>query len=311
MEEEPELVGGELVAGHPVGHEPLLELPYPEFAVASVAVHDGVLFPGCPVQDVGHDEADVFAQRADFNLYDDELLILPGPSLVQEGVELLDFLPGLLVVRFCLLHPGGNLLQKFDVPGKAGDEADLLLPVVAHPVHELVGTELGVAPEDDFHLRPLLLEKGDQAYQPPGDVDGLVGSAGPQDGEYHLAALPLEQQQGHVAVLAVVGVEQGELLRAERIGVGVIRVNHDQFRSAVVGCDEVVYERHSDGIQLLPCQFVLQAAHGRLRGEVNLVRGFAPGAELQHPVRAETVAVVGILIPGNDLVHPLADHLPV
>lgn len=82
VEEEPELVGGELVAGHPVGHEPLLELPYPEFAVAPVAVHDGVLFPGCPVQDVGHDEADVFAQRADFDLYDDELLILPGFGLV-------------------------------------------------------------------------------------------------------------------------------------------------------------------------------------------------------------------------------------
>lgn len=145
----------------------------------------------------------------------------------------------------------------------------------------------------------------------PGDVDGLVGPAGPQDGKYHLAALPLEQQQRHIAVLAVVGIEQGELLRAERIGVGVIRVNHDQFRSAVVGSDEVVNECHADGIQFLLGEFVLQTAHRRLRGEVNLVGGLAAGAEFQHPVRAETVAVIGIFVSRDDLVHPLAHHLAV
>lgn len=83
-------------------------------------------------------------------------------------MELLDFLPGLLVVRLGLLHPGGGLFQKFDVPGKAGDEADLLLFVVPDPVHELVGAELGVTAEDDLRMRPLLLEKSDQAFQPPG-----------------------------------------------------------------------------------------------------------------------------------------------
>lgn len=311
VEEEAELVGRELVAGHPVGHEPFLELPYPEFAVASVAVHDRVLFPGCPVHDVGYDEADVVTQRADFDLYDDELLILPGLGFVEEGVELPDFLAGLLVVRLGLLHPGGDLFQKLDVPGEAGDEAHLLLSVVPNPVHELVGAELGVAAEDDFHSGPLLPQKGDQAYQPTGDVDGLVGPPGTQNGEDHLAALSLEQQQGHVAVLAVIGIEQRKLLIAERVGIGVIRVNDNRLRSTVVRCDEVVDECHADGVKLLLGQLVLQPAHGWLRGKINLIGGLASGAEFQHSVRAEPVAVIGILVSRNNLVHSLADHLPV
>ena len=43
------------------------------------------------------------------------------------------------------------------------------------------------------------------------------------------AAAPLEQQQGHIAVFPIIGVEQRELLRAICVGIRVIGINMESI----------------------------------------------------------------------------------
>jgi hypothetical protein len=46
-------------------------------------------------------------------------------------------------------------------------------------------------------------------------------------------AAPLEQQQGHIAVFPIIGVEQRELLRAICVGIRVIGINDDGINRAL------------------------------------------------------------------------------
>ena len=96
-----------------------------------------------------------------------------------------------------------------------------------------------------------------------------------------LSAAPLEQQQLHIAVFHVIGIEQRELLRAICISIRVICINDDGIGLGVIRSDEVIDEGFSDIEQFLAGQAVLQMRHRRLGCQVNFIRSRPSGTHLQ------------------------------
>lgn len=305
MEVEAELVGGEAAAGHPVGVQIGFQLLDHQLYIASSAIASLVNELPRAVE-VGDDEPHVRSEHADLDFDNHALCVLPAASLVHELVVSLGRPSRAAEHLHVVGHPLLDLPVEHAVPCQAGDEADA--PLLHRPVHELVAAEVAVAPDDDFGVLPALAQAGDQPDEQPGNVDGLVAAPRTQHGQYELAAQPLENEQRHVAILVVVIVEQGELLTAVGVRVGVVAVEDDGLRGLLVGGDEMLNEHFADVPQLFRRQGVLHTAHGRLGCQCRGL-GVASGEQFHHLVIAQGVAVVGILVPAGYLRHALEEHL--
>ena len=172
---------------------------------------------------------------------------------------------------------------------------------VCGPVNEVVGAEVGVAPDYYLSLFPLFAELEYQPLEKSCNVDRLVSPARPEDGKDELSAAAFEQKQGHIAVFPVIGVEQRELLRTVCVGIRIIGIDDDGIWLRVIRGDEVIDEGLSDIEQFLVGQAVLQTSHRRLGSKVNLVRSGPAGTHLQDTVTTEPVAIVGIFEAGHGL----------
>ena len=93
--------------------------------------------------------------------------------------------------------------------------------------------EMTVATQLDDRLRPVLMKVFRQAPHDFRDAGRLVPPAWPEQGKDHLAGHSVKHQQGHVAVLIVIGVEQAKLLCTVSVGVGVIGIDDDLLGSLV------------------------------------------------------------------------------
>ena len=99
--------------------------------------------------EVRHDISYICSEIVHLDFDHNRLLMLPGTALVHKRMEYTHFFTGGLV--------GGNRSVKrvcrypfeFHVPCKSGDEMDAVLTVCV-PVHEVVGAEVGFAP--DYYL---------------------------------------------------------------------------------------------------------------------------------------------------------------
>ena len=163
------------------------------------------------------------------------------------------------------VKPVSGYLLELYVSGESRDEVYAVLTVCG-PVHEVVGAEVGVATDYYLSVFPLITELGYQSLEQSRDVDCLVSPTRPEDGKDEFSAAALEQQQGHIAVLPVLGVEQGELLCTVCIGIRVIGIDDDGIGLRVIRCNEVIDEGLPDVEQFLAGQAVLKARHRRLGG---------------------------------------------
>ena len=214
-------------------------------------------------------------------------------GIVHKRMEYTHFFTGGLVGGNRSVKPVCRYPFEFHVPCKSGDEVYAVLTVCG-PVHEVVGAEVGVAPDYYLSVFPLFAELEYQPLEKSCNVDRLVSPARPEDGKDELSAAAFEQKQGHIAVFPVIGVEQRELLRAVGVGVRVIGIDDDGIWLRVIRGDEVIDEGLSDIEQFLAGQAVLQMCHRRLGSKVNLVRSGPAGTHLQDTVTTEPVAIVGI-----------------
>lgn len=304
---EPELVGGKLVAGHPVGLEAVLEFRYHLLHASPLAVAIRIYEAGALPLEVRHDISDICSEIVHLDFDHNSLLMLPGSGLVHKRMEYTHFFTGGLVGGNRSVKPVCRYPFEFHIPCKSGDEVDAVLTVCG-PVHEVVGAEVGVASDYYLSVFPLFAELEYQPLEKACNVDRLVSPGRPEDGKDELSAAAFEQKQRHIAVFPVIGVEQRELLRTVCVGIRIIGIDNDGFWLRVIRGDEVIDEGLSDIEQFLAGQAVLQTSHRRLGSKVNLVRSRPAGTHLQDTVTTEPVAIVGIFEAGHYLVYSLAEH---
>ena len=113
---------------------------------------------------------------------------------------------------------------------------------------------------------------------------------------------------GKEAAGVVVGVEERQLLVAVHGIAGVVDVQRDGGgRGGKAAAEEIDqggrHARHLDARGR-----VLQSAHGGLGAERAAALRRLPCGQLEQRVRAQCVAVVGILIPAGDRQHAKAQH---
>ena len=164
MQIESELVGGELVAGHPVGLEPVLEFGNHLLHASSVAIAFRVYEAGPLPLEVRHDISDVCSETVDLDFDNNPLRMLPGIGLVHERMEHAHLFTGGLVRCNRSVKPVCGYLLELHVPGKSRNEVDAIL-LLCRPVHEVAGAEMGVSPYYYLSVFPLLAELGYQSFE--------------------------------------------------------------------------------------------------------------------------------------------------
>lgn len=164
MQIESELVGGELVAGHPVGLEPVLEFGNHLLHASSVAIAFRVYETGPLPLEVRHDISDVCSETVDLDFDNNPLQMLLGIGLVHKRMEQAHLFTGGLVRCNRSVKPVCGYLLELHVPGKSRNEVDAIL-LLCCPVHEVVGAEMGVTPYYYLSVFPLLAELGYQLFE--------------------------------------------------------------------------------------------------------------------------------------------------
>lgn len=305
MQEDAHAVGVERMAGESVALHALLELAYVQLVLAPLTIRGLIQWTRLDASDVAHDEADVglSAFLRHLHLHHHALIIVPGACLVSKLAELADGMPEQLVVMPDLLRelPDNRPSHQHVVGRETCDEENAPLQCTRYPVHQLMGTEVAVAPDGDGDLRPCGTDGLDEPLQRIEDAGCLVPATGLQQWEYQPSAVALEHHQRHVAETVVVGVEDGLLLLAVGVDVRVVAVKDDVARSlAIIGEDEHRDEKLLYGQQLLLRHRVLETTHRGRRADV-LLEVIATHSELQHRLLAVAVAVIHVLVAKADL----------
>lgn len=243
MNEEPEPVGGELVAGTSVGGQVNLRLFYVQLHGTPAAVQGFVCEAGIGVFRVCRDETHVGAAVVHLYLDDHQLVSVPAAGLVVETSEQAHLLPSFPVGLQCLVRPWLHPLVENPVARQGEHELHVIFPVC--PVHEPLRTEMGVTAHDETGLFPVAAHHPYQPAKDAVDVGRLVTAATPQHGKDHLAGDAIEDEQGHVAVLAAIIVEKRSLPLPVSVEAGVVAVEDDASGLLVIGGNEPLHEANS------------------------------------------------------------------
>ena len=105
-----------------------------------------------------------------------------------------------------------------------------------------MAAEHGVTPDNDYRILPVFAYLRNDAPHQTEYVQTFVHTAWAQKGKYELTAVTLEDKQRHVATLAIVIIEEGQLLGTVGVAVAVVKVENNPGRNILVGSDELVYE---------------------------------------------------------------------
>ncbi len=281
MHEEPELVCGETVAGTPVGGQVNFHLFYVQLHGAPAAVRGLVYEARIGVFQVRDDEAHVGTAVVHLYLHDHPFGMFPAAGPIGELAEEAHFLPIFTVSLQRLVQPGLHPLVENLVARQAEHELHVLL---SHdPVHKLFRAEMGVAAHDEAGLLPVAPHHPYQPAQDAVDVGRLVTAAGTQHGKDHFTRDAFEDEQGHVAFLAIIIVEKRSLLLPVSVEGSVVAVKDDTFGFFVIGGYELLHEAYPHLIQLPYGTPVLKPGHGRLGAQGGGIGGLS-SAHFQHGV---------------------------
>ena len=116
--------------------------------------------------------------------------------------------------------------------------------------------------------------------------------------------------QRQVAVLVVVAVKKGQLLLAVRFVVGDVQVENDPpRRRGLVPGHENLERDLGQPVEFAAPDAVFKTRQRRLRGEIGVALGPAPGGHFQDRIGAQPVGVVAVFVTGGDLVNALPEQV--
>jgi len=146
----------------------------------------------------------VFGPKALFDFGNDSALLRPGLGLIESLCEhpnrmflLIEPLRGLLDKRFDLSEQGRERIKS----------QNIFHVVIFTKVKNLRTGIIGISPQNNANLRPGLSDFFDHPLEDGNDLLARRPLPRPQDCCYQFATLPLIDVDGHIAVVAVIGIE--------------------------------------------------------------------------------------------------------
>jgi len=116
--------------------------------------------------------------------------------------------------------------------------------------------------------------------------------------------------QRHVAILAVIIIEQRQLLGTMRGIIGIVDIQNNPIGSALIRTDKAVDKRLAYAVQGCAAHGVLQSRHRRLAAQVIAADRSTTTGYLQSRIGPQRVAVVSVFIPAGYLHNPLGYQFP-
>ena len=165
-----------------------------------------------------------------------------------------------------------------------------------------------IAAHQDDRVRPGRSEARHNATQ-VGDRFRSTGAVPwAQDGGNQFAAEAFIHMERLIAPVAIIAIEQRELLLPVDGAIGVIEIQHNHLRRRGIRLEENVDKSGGHPIELRPAGGIFQPGHGGLTGQRGLaIRDLVHG-QLKRRIGAERVTIIGIGIAAGDLVHPLGQQ---
>ena len=265
MDEYPQLVCLERVAGHPVAFHSLLELPYEQLVstTSAVALLIKVLFHHG--LNVGHYESDVeHPLLGVFSLDHHTLREPPCASLIVEFPVCSNWMLKQFIISSNPFYDilSNRMIHEYVIFSHPRDKEHLAI-IKTSPLHQLMGTEMAVSTHRDYSVWPHLSQAGDKPHDGVLEACRLVLTPWLEQRKYHLSRITLEDHQRHMAVIVIVSIEEALLLTSIGIHVGVVTIKDDMAGySSVVGQDEHSHEHLLYAEKVIVRNHILEAAHG-------------------------------------------------
>jgi len=306
MEKKPELVGGKAWARSAVRHKMVLVFLEHKFHRAPAGVDRLIDEPAVPVFEVGYDETGVRPESIIFDLGDDSSCLRPEFDFIE---SLGEHSNGLLFQ----IEPQSRLFDKGLDLSDQGREGlipqDIFHVTLFTEVKDRRTGVVRIPPQKDAHLRPGLPDLFDHPFEDGDDLFARRPLSRPQHSGDQLAASPFIDVDGHIAVVAVIGIEKSQLLVAVGQIIGVIDIQDDALWRFAVRSDKHIHKHFCDPIEVGPGETIFKPADGRLTGQLLLIIGQSLTGYFQDRVFPQLIAVISILITAGDLEYPLLDKL--
>jgi hypothetical protein len=111
------------------------------------------------------------------------------------------------------------------------------------------------------------------------------------------------------AALVVVRIQQRQLLMAMHDVAGVVHVENDRRRLALIGRHPLIDECLGEADRVLQRRRVLKSRERRLRTKIPAAVRQPSAGELERRITAQLIEIVGVLIAAGDGERTSADHV--
>jgi hypothetical protein len=130
-----------------------------------------------------------------------------------------------------------------------------------------------------------------------------------QKGGDQLTALTFIDVEGLIAIIAIVGIEPGELLIAVSDVVGIIDIESDRFGRSRVRIEEKIDQGLAHAIEIARTHAIFQAAPRRLCTQRVTAEGQAMASGFERRIVTSHITVIRIFIATSDLKDALAHEV--
>jgi hypothetical protein len=306
MKKEPELIGGKTCARGAVRQQMILVLLYHKFHGSPAGVDHLIDDPAVPVLQVGYDNACVGSKGIVFDFGNDSASPSPGLGFIESLGEQFNR-------TFLQVEPLGGLLEKrldfSDQGGEGLKPQDILHVVVFTIIKDRRTGVVRICPQKDPHFRPGLSDFSNHPLEDGDDLFACRTLPRPQHCGDQFAASPFIDMDGHIAVVAVVGIEKPQLLTAVGQVIGVIDIQNDALRRFAVRVNKHIDEHFRDPVKVCPGETVFKPADGRLAGQGRILLRQSLTGYFHDRIFPQSIAVICVFITAGDLENPLLEKL--
>ena len=308
MQEQPELVGGCLVAAGAVRFQSEFVVFDVEFGVAATAVN-GVVEVGCPcLLERGDDIPGIGGTEfIDDHPANDPARTVPGGGpVISGGNDPAWPVAAAFELEFGLLFRERELAVERGVLTLPDDERNA---VSFAPGVDFRLAVMAVGAEDQQRFRETFVDFADNPLEHGDNLAGQRGLAGPDDRGDEFAGEPVVNVKRHQAVFVLVTVEKQELLRSVTVYRGRVHVDDDRFGRAVERVEKNVAQRVTEPDKFLAVHPVFQTGHGRLGRQRGIGAGDFSNRGLKRRIEPEMIAVVRVFVALANLENALTDEI--